>query len=268
MFGLSGLAALLTLLPLVLICEHLLVDGLGALNVDFFTQLPKPVGESGGGMAHAMAGTLELMAIVSLIGLPVSVLAGIFLVECRRSPLAGVTRFVADVLTGVPSIVVGIVVWASVVRRMGHFSGLSGGLALSFLLMPMVVRTTEEVLKRVPPSLREAGLALGLPHWRTTIGIVLPAAAGGIATGALMALARVGGETAPLLFTSFGNRFWQLNPLKPIAALPLQVFQYAVSPYDDWHRQAWAASFVLMLMVLVISVGARMATRSRHGRAD
>ncbi|MFQ5690863.1 MAG: phosphate ABC transporter permease PstA [Gemmatimonadota bacterium] len=268
MFALSALAALITLVPLLLIFEHLLADGVGALDLAFFTQLPRPVGEPGGGMANSLAGTLELLAIVGVIGLPISILAGVFLSECRGSPLASVTRFTADVLTGVPSIVAGIVIWVAVVRRMGHFSGVAGGLALSLLLMPMVVRTTEEVVRRIPGSLREAGLALGLPYWRTTVGVVLPSAAGGIATGALVALARVAGETAPLLFTAFGNRFWQLNPLQPIAALPLQVFQYAISPYDDWHRQAWAASLVLISIVLVISIVARVATRTRHGRAD
>jgi len=268
MFALSGVAALATLVPLLLIFQHLLVDGFAALDLDFLTRLPKPVGEAGGGMANAIVGTLELIVIVGVVGLPVSILAGVFLSECRGNPLAVVTRFVADVLTGVPSIVVGIVVWVTVVRRMGHFSGVSGGLALSLLLMPMVVRATEEVVRRVPDSLREAGLALGLRHWRMTLGVVLPTAAGGIVTGALLAVARVAGETAPLLFTAFGNRFWQLNPFQPIAALPLQIFQYAISPYDDWHRQAWAASLLLIAIVLVISIVSRVATRERHERAD
>lgn len=267
MFGLCILAAGVVVLPLVLIFWHLLSAGASSVNLQFFTHLPKPVGEAGGGMGNALVGTLELLVIASLVALPISVLAGIFLAESRGNWLATTVRFVSDVMTGLPSIVAGIFAWAWIVRHMSHFSGLSGGVALAVIMIPYVIRTTEEMVRLVPDGLREGGLALGFTRWRTTIGVVLPAAAGGIVTGALVALARIAGETAPLLFTAFGNRYWELNPFRPIAALPLQIFQYAISPYEDWHRQAWAASLVLIGMVLVISIVARIATRARYGRA-
>lgn len=267
MLGLCGVAAALVVLPLLLILWHLVSEGATSLNLDFFTELPTPVGEAGGGMANAIVGTLELLGIAAATALPISILAGVFLAEARGTGFATVVRFLGDVMTGVPSIVVGIFVYAWIVRRTGHFSGLAGGVALGILMIPTVTRTTEEMMRLVPGTLREGGLALGLTHWRTTLGLLLPAAAGGIATGALVALARVAGETAPLLFTAFGNRFWELSPLQPIAALPLQIFQYAISPYEDWHRQAWAASLVLIALVLVISLVARVATRARYGRA-
>ena len=264
MFGLCGMAAVLVLLPLLLIIWHLLSAGATSVNLDFFTHLPKPVGEPGGGMANAIVGTAELIFIASLCGLPVAILAGVFLAEARGNHLATLVRFISDVMAGVPSIVAGIFVWSWIVRSMGHFSGLAGGISLAIIMLPYVVRATEEMVRMVPDGLREAALAIGCTRWQTTVGVVLPAAAGGIATGALVAVARIAGETAPLLFTAFGNRFWELSPLQPLAALPLQIFQYAISPYDDWHRQAWAASLVLIALVLAVSIGARVATRARR----
>lgn len=264
MFGLCGMAAVLVLLPLLLIIWHLLSAGATSVNLDFFTHLPKPVGEPGGGMANAIVGTAELIFIASLCGLPVAILAGVFLAEARGNHLATLVRFISDVMAGVPSIVAGIFVWSWIVRSMGHFSGLAGGISLAIIMLPYVVRATEEMVRMVPDGLREAALAIGCTRWQTTVGVVLPAAAGGIATGALIAVARIAGETAPLLFTAFGNRFWELSPLQPLAALPLQIFQYAISPYDDWHRQAWAASLVLIALVLAVSIGARAATRARR----
>jgi phosphate transport system permease protein len=257
MLGLTGVAALLTAVPLLLILFHLLSAGASSLDAAFFTRVPAPVGEPGGGMANGLLGTILLVLLSGLIGLPIAVGAGVYLAEAGDSRLAGVVRFVADVMNGIPSIVVGIFVWAWVVVGMGGFSLLAGGVALAIMLLPIVTRTTEEMVRLVPRELREGGLALGMTRWRTTVGIVLPAARGGIVTGVLVALARVAGETAPLLFTAFGNPYWSWRPSEPIAALPLQIFQYAISPYDEWHRQAWAGSLVLIALVLVISLGAR-----------
>jgi phosphate transport system permease protein len=258
MLGLTGIAALLTTAPLLLILFQLLSAGASSIGIAFFSHVPAPVGDPGGGMGNGLLGTLLLVLSAALIGLPISIGAGVYLADAGDSPLASAVRFVADVMNGIPSIVVGILVWSWVVVGMGHFSLLAGGVALAILLLPMVTRTTEEMVRLVPRELREGGLALGMTRWRTTVGIVLPAARAGILTGVLVALARVAGETAPLLFTAFGNPYWSWKPTEPIAALPLQIFQYAISPYDEWHRQAWAGSLVLIGLVLVVSLGARL----------
>jgi phosphate transport system permease protein len=219
-------------------------------------------------MANAIVGTLMLVGIASVVGLPVGIGAGLYLAERRSAPLASAVRFLADVLNGLPSIVMGIFAWELLVRPVGHFSALAGGVALGAMMIPMVTRTTEEMVRLVPISLREAALALGYTRWRTSLSIVLRTAMGGIVTGALVAVARLAGETAPLLFTAFGNQFWSTSLREPIAALPLQIFTYAISPYDDWHAQAWAGAIVLVGIVLVISTIARVATRHRLGRGD
>jgi phosphate ABC transporter, permease protein PstA len=265
MIGLTYLAAALATLPLLLILAHLVREGASALSPEFFTNMPRPVGEAGGGMANAIVGTLTLIGIASVIGLPIGIGAGLFLAEKRTTPLAHAVRFLSDVLNGLPSIVIGIFAWEFLVRPAGHFSALAGGVALGSMMIPLVTRTTEEMLKVVPLSLREAALALGYPRWRTSISVVLRTARAGIATGALVAIARIAGETAPLLFTAFGNQFWSTAVREPIAALPLQIFTYAISPYDEWHRQAWAGALVLIAIVLVISLAARFVTRSRFG---
>ena len=259
MLALTGVAAVLTVLPLVLIFGYLVREGASSLDAGFFLHSPRPTGETGGGMGNAIVGTLEMVGLAALIGLPVAVLAGVYLAEARGSRLATAVRFTADVLNGVPSIVVGIFVYLLIVVPTGGFSALAGSVALATMLVPMVTRTTEEMVRLVPRELMEGGLALGVPRWRTMLGVVLPAARGGILTGALVGVARIAGETAPLLFTALGNQFWQLDPRHPTAALPLQIFAYAISPYDDWHRQAWAGALVLILLVLTLSLGARFA---------
>ena len=263
MTGLLSLAALIATVPLVLIFFHLLKEGAGAVEWHFFTNLPQPAGEVGGGMANAISGTALLIGIASAIGLPIGIGAGLFLAERGSTRLATLVRFLSDVLNGLPSIVMGIFAWQVIVRPMGRFSALAGGMALGAMMVPMVTRTTEEMVRLVPVSLREAALALGYARWRTSLSIVLRTATAGIVTGALVAIARIAGETAPLLFTALGNQFWSLQIDEPIAALPLQIFTYAVSPYDDWHAQAWAGALVLITLVLLISVAARYATRTR-----
>ena len=265
MIGLTYLAAILATLPLVLILFHLTVKGASSLSLSFFTHMPRPVGEAGGGMANAIVGTLILIGVASLIGLPVGIGAGLYLAEKRTTPLAHTVRFLSDVLNGLPSIVMGIFAWEILVKPVHHFSALAGGVALGAMMIPLVTRTTEEMLLVVPTSLREAALALGYPKWRTSISVVLRTALAGIATGALVAVARIAGETAPLLFTAFGNAFWSTSVREPIAALPLQIFVYAISAYDEWHRLAWAGALVLISMVLIISIAARYVTRSRFG---
>ena len=265
MIGLTYLAAVLATLPLLLILAHLLKKGATSLSLSFFTRMPKPVGEMGGGMANAIVGTLILIGIACMIGLPIGIGAGIYLSEKRSRPLAQSVRFLSDVLNGLPSIVMGIFAWEFLVRPVGHFSALAGGTALGAMMIPLVTRTTEEMLKVVPISLREAALALGYPRWRTSLSVVVRTALAGIATGALVAVARIAGETAPLLFTAFGNQFWSTGLREPIAALPLQIFTYAISPYDEWHAQAWAGALVLISIVLVISLAARLVTRSKFG---
>ena len=263
MSTLTLLAVVVSALPLLFILGYLIREGASALSPSFFTRTPAPVGESGGGMANAIAGTLILIGLASLIGLPVGIGAGLYLAEHAGGRLASAVRFLADVLNGLPSIVLGIFAWQFLVRPVGHFSALAGGVALGVMLIPMVTRATEEMVRLVPTSLREAALALGYPRWRASMAIVLRTALAGIVTGALVGVARVAGETAPLLFTAFGNQFWSTSLREPIAALPLQIFNYAISPYDEWHAQAWAGSIVLIALVLLLSLLARLGVRSR-----
>jgi phosphate transport system permease protein len=264
---LCSLAALLVIAPLALVFYYLLRNGLGSLNLAFFTHLPKPVGEPGGGMANAIVGSIELLGLAALIGIPVGVLGGVYLAEYGTARTNALLRFVADVLNGVPSIIWGVVVYGLVVVPFKSFSAYAGGLALGFMMIPLIMRTTEEVLLLVPNGYREAALALGISRWKTIFHIVMKTASKGIVTGILLALARIAGETAPLLFTAFGNRFWNHSLAEPIAALPLQIFTYAISPYDDWHRQAWAGALVLVLMILFINVLVRLVTRERQARS-
>lgn len=246
--------ALLVLLPLFSILAELVTQGCSALNVDFFTKLPKPVGEPGGGMANAIVGTLTLLGIALCVGVPIGLGTGIYLNEYANSRFAYAIRFITDVMNGIPSIVYGIFAYTVFVIPMKSFSALSGGVALGVMMIPIVTRTTEDFTRMVPNTLREAGLALGAPRWRVITDIVLPTAGGGIITGIMVALARVAGETAPLLFTAFGNRFWHSNLTEPIAALPIQIFAYAISPFEDWHRQAWAGALVLISIVFVVNI--------------
>ena len=263
MQAVTCVCALLVVVPLCLVFYHVLKSGVGALNWAFFTQLPKPVGESGGGMANAIVGTFELLGLAAVLGVPIGVLGGIFLSEYGSVRLNWAIRFGADVLNGVPSIIWGMVVYALVVVPWKRFSALAGGIVLGMMMIPLIMRTTEEVLRLVPGGYREAALALGIAHWRAVLQIVVRTALKGIVTGILLAFARVAGETAPLLFTAFGNRFWNHHLSDPIAALPLQIFSYAISPYEDWHRQAWAGALVLLLFVAVINVSVRVLTRDR-----
>lgn len=267
MGGVVAIAAIITTLPLLLILFHLVRSGASALSVDFFTGMPRPVGEGHSGMANAIVGTLILIAVACGIGLPIGIGAGLYLADFRGSRLATAVRFLADVLNGLPSIVVGVFAWEFLVRPVGHFSALAGGVALAAMMVPMVTRTTEEMVRLVPTALREAALALGYSRARTALTIVLRTATAGIVTGVLVAVARIAGETAPLLFTAFGNTFWSLRVDQPIAALPLQIFAYAISPYDEWHSLAWAGALVLIAVVFVISVAARFATRSKFSGA-
>lgn len=261
MTGLAILTVFLVLAPLVAIFGYLLYRGGGAIDWAFLTQTPKPVGETGGGMANAIVGSLLILGIASLIGVPLGVGAGIYLAEFGRNQLGRAIRFTADVLNGVPSIVIGIVAYGLVVLPQGHFSALSGGVALGIMMVPTICRTTEEMLLLVPQALREAAYGLGVPRWRTTLSIVLRTATSGVITGIMLAFARVAGETAPLLFTALGNTFWSLRSDQPIAALPLQIYVYANSPYDDWHRQAWAGSLVLIIIIVGAVAAVRYAVR-------
>ncbi len=256
-------SALLVIAPLGLVFFHLLANGASSVNWDFFTKLPKPVGVVGGGMVNAIMGSLELLGLASVIGIPVGVLGGVYLAEYGSARVNSLLRFVADVLNGVPSITWGVVVYGLVVLRFKGFSAYAGGLALGLIMVPLIIRTTEEVILLVPNGYREAALALGVSRWKTIVHIVMKTASKGIITGILLALARVGGETAPLLFTAFGNRFWNHNLSEPIAALPLQIFTYAISPYDDWHRQAWAGALVLVTGIFCVNVVVRILTRGR-----
>jgi phosphate transport system permease protein len=258
-----GGAVLIALVPLASVLYYTASRGVGGLNLAFFTELPKPVGEAGGGMANAIVGTLQLVGLACLCGMPVGVMAGVFLAEFRASRFATVVRFSADVLAGIPSITTGMVVYTIVVLRMGRFSALSGSIALALIMLPTVTRTTEEFLLLVPGTLREAALGLGVPKWRATLRVVLRTAAPGIVTGAMLAVARIAGETAPLLFTAFSNRFWSRGLDEPIASLPVQIYTYAVSPFEDWHRQAWAAALVLVTLILVLNVTAKVLVRDR-----
>jgi phosphate transport system permease protein len=263
MNGLCVVCAICVVLPLGFILFYLIQKGASSLNWAFFTGVPKPSGMTGGGMGNAIVGTLELLALGSVIGVPVGILGGVYLAEYGGERLNTWIRFWADVLNGVPSIVWGMVAYALVVLPMKGFSAWAGGLALGFIMVPLVLRTTEEVLVLVPRSYREAALALGLPQWKTIVRIVLPTAMRGIITGVLLAMGRVAGETAPLLFTAFGNSNWNHNLAQPIAALPLQIFSYAISPYDDWNRQAWAGALVLVAMTFCLSLGVRLFSAGR-----
>ncbi len=247
------LCAVSILFILFNVLAHLFVKGITSLNLDFFTHLPKPVGEKGGGMANGILGTITLLGLAVCVGVPIGLGAGVYLSEYAQMRFAHIVRFMADVMNGIPSIVYGIFAYIICVLPMHGFSALSGGFSLGIMMIPMISRTSEQFVKMVPSQLREAGLALGVPKWRVIIDIVVPAALAGITTGIMVALARVAGETAPLLFTAFGNRYWQHSLTQPISALPLQVFTYAISPFEDWHRQAWAGAIVLILMVFLIN---------------
>ena len=259
--GLCALSVVVALIPLGFILFFVVSRGIQALNWGFFTQLPKPVGEPGGGMANAIVGTLMLTGLGGVLAIPIGILSGIYMSEYAGTRLASAVRFAADTLNGVPSIVVGVFVYGIVVLQMGQFSMLAGSVALGIMMIPIIARTTEELLQLVPTTLREGALALGATRAKATFSVVLPAALPGIITGVILALARIAGETAPLLFTAFNNRFWNTNPLQPTASLTVQIFTYASSPYEDWHRQAWAGALVLVSIVLFCSIVARMATR-------
>ena len=263
-FAITGCCALLTLGVLFFILGYVAVHGITSLSWNFFTKLPAPLGESGGGMANAIVGTLKLIAVAAAIGLPVGVLGGVYLAEYGRKGAVGfLVRYAADVINGVPSIVMGIFAYTIVVLPMKHFSTLAGGVALGIMLIPVAVRSTEEFLRLVPTAIREAGLALGLPQWKVILRLVIPTAMKGLLTGVLLNLSRGAGETAPLLFTAFGNLYWSHGWLNPTASLPVMVYTYAVSPYADWHRQAWAAALVLLMIVLATNVCARVIMRKQ-----
>jgi phosphate transport system permease protein len=266
MTGLAVLTVLLVLAPLVAIFAYLAIRGVESLNWAFLTQVPKPEGEVGGGMANAIVGSVLILAVASVIGIPFGIGAGIYLAEFGRNRLGQVIRFTADVLNGVPSIVIGIVGWSILVRGHG-FSALAGGVALAIMMVPTICRTTEEMLLLVPQALREAAYGLGVPRWRTTLSITLRTATSGVITGVMLAFARVAGETAPLLFTALGNDFWSLRLDQPSAALPLQIYRYALSPYDDFHRQAWAGALVLIILIVTAVAAVRYAVRQGSLRA-
>lgn len=261
----TGLCALLVVSVLFFILGYLVWHGGRSLNLAFFTRLPAPVGESGGGMANALVGSAKMLALASLIGVPIGFMGGVYLAEFGRGWFAWLVRYTTDLLNGVPSIVIGIFVYAIVVLPMGHFSGLAGGIALGIMMIPIAVRSTEEFLRAVPEALREGAMALGASKWKTIVTVVVPAAMHGIVTGILLDLARVAGETAPLLFTALGNQFWSPGYNQPTSSLPVMIFTYAIAPYEDWHRQAWAAGFVLLAVVLATNIVARLVIgRSRY----
>jgi phosphate transport system permease protein len=260
MTGIAILTVILVLVPLIAIFGYLLFRGLASVNWAFLTQTPRPPGEAGGGVANGIVGSMMILGVASLLGVPLGIGAGIYLAEYGRDRLGDTVRFTADVLNGVPSIVIGIVAYAIVVLGW-HFSALAGGVALAIMMVPTISRTTEEMLLLVPQALREAAYGLGVPRWRTTLSITLRSATSGVITGVMLAFARVAGETAPLLFTTLGNEFWNLRLDQPTAALPLQVYKYAQSPYDDWHRQAWAGALVLILLIVSAIAAVRYAVR-------
>lgn len=261
--ALCGLATALALFPLVSVLGLVLRNGLPGLSATFFTALPAPVGEPGGGVGNAVVGTLLLVGMASLVGLPLGIGAGVYLAERGHTPAGRLVRFTAEVLSGVPSIVVGIVAYGLVVVPLKHFSALAGSLALAFLMVPTLACATEELVRLVPHSLREASLALGVPAWRTSLSVVLRTALGGIVTAALLAVSRAAGETAPLLFTSLNNQYWSARPDQPMASLTVQIFNYVISPYEDWHQKAWSAALVLLLGVGGLNLLARALARSR-----
>jgi phosphate transport system permease protein len=261
--ALCVLAAILAVVPLFSVLYYVGSRGLGGINLEFFTELPTPVGEPHGGAANAIVGTLALVGLACLFGIPPGVLAGVYLAEYGNTRFGKLVRFSADVMSGVPSVTIGIFVYSLVVLRTKQFSAYAGGFALAVIMLPTVTRTTEELLRLVPNALREAALGLGVPSWRTTLSVMLRTAAPGVATGIMLAVARVAGETAPLLFTSFSNRFWPSSLGEPTPSLPVQIYTYAVSPYEDWHRQAWSAALVLVTLVLTLNVLARVLVRNR-----
>jgi len=267
MTGLVGLLSFLAVLALVLILSDLVMRGASSLDWNFFTRNPVPAGEAGGGVANAIAGTAIVVGLAALIGLPIGIGTGLYLAEYGSGRVGWIVRFVADVLNGTPSIVVGIFAWTWLVKPMGHFSALAGSVALAVLMVPMLARTTEEMVRLVPHSLREAALALGYPRWRTSLRVIARTALAGIVTGCLVGIARVAGETAPLLFTALGNLNFSTSILQPMQTLSLQIYVYASGPFDEWHRLAWAAALVLMGLVLLLSLAARWAIRQRHGAA-
>ena len=263
MMTLSVVCAVVAIIPLFLILFYTISQGVSSINWAFFTQMPKPAGEPGGGMANALVGTGILVAIGSAIGLPIGILAGVYLSEKGSSIFAQMVRFLTEVLNGIPSIVIGVVAYVLVVVPMKRFSAIAGGVALAILMIPLVTRTTEEMIKLIPHSFREAALGLGIPRWKTTLFIILPAAFKGIFTGILLSIARAAGETAPLLFTALGNRFWSLQLDQPIASLTVFIYDYAKAPFDNWNRQAWAAALVLIALVMFINIIFRVVTRKR-----
>ncbi len=265
---LCALSTVIVMVPLALILFYIVYQGAGALNLSFFTSLPKPVGESGGGMGNAIVGSLILIGIAAVIGVPFGVLAGTQLAEYRSPRLSWVVRLMSDILSGVPSIIVGIFVYTLLVLTFKQFSAIAGGVALGILMLPTIARTTEDMLRMVPDTLREASLALGIPRWRTITSIMIKTAGGGIVTGIMLATARVAGETAPLLFTALGSRTWPTGLDKPIASLPVQIYTYAIAPFDAWHKQAWAGSLVLVLMVLLLSIGSKIFFGRKMKRAS
>lgn len=266
MIGVVGICALTIVIPLLQILGYSLVQGATSLNLDFFTKPPAPPGAKGGGVATGLLGSGIILFFASLIGIPIGIGTGVYMAEygTRGNQFANAVRFTADVLLGVPSIVIGVFIWTFLVRPFQSFSALAGGVALGVMMIPTIARTTEEVVRLVPNTLREASLALGIPYWKTVLRIVLPAALPGIGTAVVLAFARVGGETAPLLFTTLGNNFFQNNVLRPMDALPLRLFNYAIGPYDEWHRLAWASAFVLIMVVLVLTIVVRRISRGRY----
>ncbi|MDE3058688.1 MAG: phosphate ABC transporter permease PstA [Bacteroidota bacterium] len=264
MLSFSFIAAIITIVPLFLVFYYTVKEGATYLNLDFFTKLPTPIGEPGGGMVNAIVGTLILIGIGGGIGIPVGMLSGIYLSEFGKNKFGALVRFLADVMSGIPSIVVGVVAYTLVVLPMKHFSALAGGVALAILMIPTITRTTEEMIKLVPHSYREAGLALGISKWKTSLFIVLKTAWKGIATGILLGLARAAGETAPLLFTALGNRFWSTNIFRPIASLTVFIYEYSKAPFKDWNEQAWTAALVLIMLISVLSLVFKFITRSKY----
>jgi phosphate transport system permease protein len=266
MTGLIGLCAMAGVVVLAIILGYVAIRGLPALNLAFFTERPLPFGEVGGGVAPAILGSLMMLLVACLIGVPLGVGTAIYLSEFGRGRFADAVRFLIDVMSGLPSIVIGVFVWALFVRHViGHFSGLAGGIALALIMIPITTRTVEEILRLVPDNLREASLALGVPRWKTIMLIVLPAARAGIITGVVLSMARAGGETAPLLLTALGNQFFSFDLLQPMAALPIQIYNYAVAPYDDWHTKAWGSALVLIGLIGTLSLLTRWATGGRRG---
>jgi phosphate transport system permease protein len=264
MISITAICLLLVIIPLFLILYYTVSKGINFINWDFFTQMPKPVGEKGGGMANAIVGSGIMVAIASVLGIPIGILSGVYLSDKEGSWFASIVRFLAEVLNGIPSIVIGVVVYILLVIPMKRFSALAGGIALGIIMIPLITRTTEEMIRLVPNSFREAGLGLGIPRWKTTLFIVLPAAFKGIFTGILLSIARAVGETAPLLFTALGNRFWSTTLDQPIASMTVFIYDYSKAPFNDWNQQAWAAAFVLIVLVLLLNIIFRIVTRKTY----